>query len=95
MANVNSYTLAENAGAGNGSAVGVKAGIYVLQATATFGGGSVKVQSLMKDGSTWVDVSGGSLTAAGQSVGLYLPAGQYRSVIATASAVYAHLIGVI
>lgn len=93
MANVDNYTLASNLSA-TGSAVKVKSGIYVFQATATFGGGTVKLQSLLSDGTTWVDVAGASLTAAGQTVGLYLPAGQYRANIATASAVYAYIIGV-
>ncbi len=93
MSNVNNYTLASNSSV-TGSAVRVKSGIYVFQATATFGGGTVKLQSLLADGSTWVDVAGGSLTAAGQSVGLYLPAGQYRANITTASAVYCYIVGV-
>lgn len=60
-------------------------------ATATFGGGTVKLQVLLADGSTWVDVAGGSLTAAGATAVLWLPPGSYRVNIATATAVYAYL----
>ena len=73
------------------SAAKLDGGIYTLFATATFGGGTVKVQALSNDGSTWIDVANGSLTAAGSAGPLYLPPGQYRINIATATAVYAAL----
>lgn len=66
-------------------------GVYVLSAVATFGGGSVAVEMLLPDGTTWGGVTNGSLAAAGTSDPLYLPPGQYRIAIATATAVIASL----
>jgi hypothetical protein len=65
-------------------------GRYMAAAVATFGGGSVKLQCLGPDGSTYLSVNGtaGDFSAAGTSAVLYLPAGQYRFTIATATAVY-------
>jgi hypothetical protein len=90
MANAQRVNLVENASA-TGSAKLYKGGPSTFSATATFGGGTVKLQVLLPDGSTWVDVAGGSLTAAGMTAVLWLPQGQYRANIATATAVYAYL----
>lgn len=68
----------------------VEGGIYSLDVTATFGGGNVQLQMLAVDGSTWINV-GTSVTAAGQQSPLYLPPGQFRLSITTATAVYASL----
>lgn len=63
-------------------------GKYAASAVATFGGGSVKLQTLLQDGSTWQSVSSGTdFTVAGFS-SVDLPPGQYRFTIATATAVY-------
>lgn len=71
------------------SAFQLAGGLYAADAVATFGGGSVKLQALGPDGSTYVSVSSGTdFTAAGYAV-VYLPPGTYRWTIATATAVYA------
>lgn len=63
-------------------------GKYAIAALATFGGGSVKLQALGPDGSTYLSLSSASdFTAAGGAV-VDLPPGQYRFTIATATAVY-------
>lgn len=90
MANSNRVTLGSNVSA-TGSAVLYTGGPSLFMATATFGGGTVKLQVLLPDGSTWVDVAGGSLTAAGTSAVLWLPPGSYRVNVATATGVYAYL----
>jgi hypothetical protein len=64
-------------------------GKYGAAAVATFGGGSVKLQTLGPDNSTWLSVLAATdFAAAGYAV-IDLPAGQYRFTIATATAVYA------
>jgi hypothetical protein len=65
-------------------------GIYGLTVSATFGGGNVQLQALAADGVTFVNV-GSSVTAAGLTSPLYLPPGQYRLAITTATAVFAAL----
>ena len=66
-------------------------GKYGTDVVATFGGGSVKLQRLAADGSTYLSVSSGTdFTAAGYQT-IDLPAGQYRFTIATATAVYASI----
>ena len=53
-------------------------GKYILDAVATFGGGSVKVQQLGRDNTTWMDVPNSTLTANGATQALFIPPGQYR-----------------
>lgn len=66
-------------------------GKYAVAAIATFGGGSVKLQRLGPDASTYQSVASASdFTAAGYTA-LDLPPGQYRFTIATATAVYAEV----
>lgn len=90
----NSYTLLSNVAA-TGAGIPVnQGGKYVFAADATFGGGTVKLQLQLPTG-TWVDVASSSLTAAGISVGLDLPPGQYRGNVATATAVSAYLFPVV
>lgn len=84
-------TLASNGSAGNGSAVEVESGKYMMTASATWGGGSIKLQILSKDGSTYVDIASSTLSANG-TLNIDLPKGAVRAVIATASAVYAELL---
>lgn len=72
----------------------LKGGKYSVNAVATFGGGSVKLQMLGADGSTYVSVASTTdFTAAGHAT-VDLPAGQYRWTIATATAVYAKCVRV-
>jgi hypothetical protein len=72
-----------------GDAVSLKGGRYVFSAVATWGGGTVKVQMLSGDGSTYLDVANASLTANGSLASVSVPPGMYRINIATATAVYA------
>ena len=60
-------------------------GRYSFIGTATFGGGTVKLQVLANDATTWIDVS--SQTAA-FAVTVDLAPNQYRIAIATATAVF-------
>jgi hypothetical protein len=73
--------------AANTSAFPLLGGKYGVAATGTFGGGSIALQILLPDGSTWVPAFT-AFAAAGFSV-IDLPPGQYRLAIATATAVYA------
>lgn len=69
----------------------LKGGKYAVAATATFGGGSVKLQRLGPDASTYQSVASASdFTAAGYTA-LDLPPGVYRFTIATATAVAAEV----
>jgi hypothetical protein len=73
----------------NTAAFTLLGGKYAVAAIATFGGGSVKLQALGPDGSTYLSVASGTdFTAAGYGT-VDLPPGQYRFTIATATAVYA------
>jgi inosine-uridine nucleoside N-ribohydrolase len=70
------------------AAFALEGGKYGASAVATFGGGSVKLQTLLADGSTWQSVSSATdFTAAGYGV-IDLAPGQYRFTVATATAVY-------
>lgn len=64
----------------------IQGGIYVLDAVATFGGGSVGLDALLLDGTTWTPALV-ALTAAGRSAPLNLPPGTYRFTVVTATAV--------
>ena len=77
--------LIEN-GSATGSAKQWDGGRGVFAAVATFGGGSVRLQLLGPDGSTWIDVA--TLTAAGVTA-FELPPGRIRAAVTTATAVYA------
>lgn len=63
-------------------------GRYAFTVAATFGGGSVTLQVLAGDGSTWLTVS--NQTAAAHAT-VDLTPGSYRVAIATATAVYVNL----
>jgi hypothetical protein len=65
----------------------LQGGVYVAVSSATFGGGSITLETLAGDGSTWITAAT-AVTAAGVSGPLYLPPGKYRVTIATATAVY-------
>lgn len=81
--------LCENAGAGNQADKVWEGGKTAFMAEGTFGGGSVKLQIKLPQG-TYFDVASSSLSAAGYLV-FDLPAGTYRAVTATGSAFYARL----
>jgi hypothetical protein len=63
-----------------------------FMAKGTWGGGSVKLQVKLPDNTTYVDVTGASLTADGYIVLAELPPGTYRTVVATATALYVRLV---
>jgi hypothetical protein len=72
----------------------LKGGKYAVAVLATFGGGSVKFQTLGPDSSTFLSVSGATdFTAAGEAT-VDIPPGQYRFTIATATAVFASVASV-
>jgi hypothetical protein len=64
-------------------------GLYGVDAMATWGGGSVTLQKLAGDGSTYVTAA--TAFAANGYVTVDLPAGNYKLVVATASGVYVNL----
>jgi hypothetical protein len=65
-------------------------GIFMV--TATWGGGSVKLQYQAPDG-TWFDVGAAATLTANSMVMVELPPGNVKVVKATATGVYAWLIG--
>jgi hypothetical protein len=72
----------------------LKGGYYSLACVATFGGGNVELQVLGPDQSTYLSAPTAlKLSAAGTIAG-YLPPGQYRFLITTATAVYCSVTGV-
>lgn len=75
---------------GNGPAVKAKGGRYVLQASGTFGGGTVALQVLLPDNATWANAGpqngqATSFTAAGSCAVNLLP-GQYRVALTGSTA---------
>ena len=78
----------------NTAAFTLKGGYYLVAAVATFGGGSVELQVLGPDQSTYLSAPTAlKLTAAGTIAG-YRPPGQYRFTIVTATAVFCSVAGV-
>lgn len=71
----------------------LRGGTYGIEVSATFGGGSVTLQRLSGDGSTYVTVLAAFTTAGYASVNL--PSGTYRFLIATATAVFIDLYGIV
>lgn len=67
-------------------------GAYGVTVSATFGGGSVTLQRLASDGSTYVTCLT-AFTAAGYA-SVNLPPGTYKIAIATATAVYADVMAI-
>jgi hypothetical protein len=82
--------LLSNAGTGNGADKLWEGGKAAFLAEATFGGGSVKLQIKLPQG-TYADVTLATLSAAGMVV-TDLPPGTYRAVATTATAVYSRLV---
>lgn len=64
----------------------LKGGLYGVTANATWGGGSVTLQRLAADGSTYVTCLT-AITADGYAT-VSLPPGTYKLAVATASAIY-------
>jgi hypothetical protein len=62
-------------------------GLYQFNVVATFGGGSVTFQQLGPDGLTWLTVSPAIVANGGGT--FYVPPGNFRIAIVTATAVYA------
>jgi hypothetical protein len=68
-------------------------GSFGLSVVATFGGGSVQLQLLGPDGTTWLNAATALTSDGFQS--LTLPPGIYRIAITTATAVYVALTSVL
>ena len=66
----------------------LQGGRYAIAVAATWGGGSVTLNQLGPDNSTFINVLAGAFLANGNALA-DLPAGQYTLTIATATAVYA------
>lgn len=81
--------LLSNASA-TGSTVNWLGGKGNFAVVGTFGGGTVKLQALGPDGSTYIDVPNASLSAAGMVL-FELPAGKIQAVVTggTPSGLYA------
>jgi hypothetical protein len=64
-------------------------GAYLVACVATFGGGSVDLQVLGPDQTTWMATPAATHFTANGIIGpVYVPPGQYRFLITTASAVF-------
>jgi microcystin-dependent protein len=74
------------------AAFSLAGGQYGVDCIATFGGGSVKLQRLGADGSTYLSVSSGTDFSANGYASVDLPAGSYRFTVATATAIYAGIV---
>jgi hypothetical protein len=81
---LNSSLAATFSADGNGASAYLSGGTYSLQAFGTFGGGTFKLQRLLGDGTTYLDVSGASFTANGQAT-VQVPPGAYRMTLTGAT----------
>jgi hypothetical protein len=72
----------------------LQGGKYGVDAVATWGGGSAKLQRLAADGTTYLSVSSTTDFTANGFAAVDLPAGSYRFTIATASAAYLNVVRV-
>lgn len=70
----------------------LRGGQYAVTVVATFGGGSVTLQRLAADNSTYVTCLT-AFTAAGYAT-VNLPSGTYRLLVATATAIYVDVVSV-
>lgn len=74
------------------AAFALPGGQYMLSGVATWSTGNIEVQALGPDGSTWLSLpTAMKLTASGM-ISAYLPPGQYRLTVTTATAIYASLV---
>lgn len=71
----------------------LRGGNYGVTAKATWGGGSVTLQRLSPDGSTYVTVVT-AFTADGYA-SANLPGGTYRLLVATATAIYVDVVSIV
>jgi hypothetical protein len=67
----------------------LRGGLYAITITATWGGGSVTLQRLAADGTTYITVMDAFSDDAFETISL--PPGTYRLLMATASAMYADI----
>lgn len=83
--------LIENAAAAAAQAATFKlaGGKYAVAAIATWGGGSVKLQVLGPNGSTYLSIGSATDFTANSFATVDLPPGSYRFTCDTASAIYA------
>ena len=88
MADNSSFSVS-NVSATSASFV-LRPGHYLVSASASWGGGSCKLQRLGPDQTTYLSV-GADFTANGTAA-IYIPGGQFVFTIATASAVYAEVV---
>ena len=70
----------------------VEGGMYGIDVVATWGGGTVKLDKLSGDGTTYVTVS---TYSANTYETQNLPTGTYRLTVATASAIYFQMTAVL
>lgn len=73
----------------------LRGGAYGVTVKATWGGGSVKLQRLAADGSTYVSVSSDTDFSADGFAVVNLPWGTYRLTVATATAIYADVTAIV
>jgi len=71
----------------------LRGGLYGVTVSATFGGGSVTLQRLAADGTTYVTCLT-AFSAAGYSTA-NLPPGTYKFTVATATAIYADITAIV
>lgn len=71
----------------------LRGGNYGLTVTATWGGGSLTLQRLAADGTTYVTVSP-AITVDGY-VNINLPNGTYKLLLATATALYVDVVATV
>ncbi|HEX3885319.1 MAG TPA: hypothetical protein VHW66_21870 [Stellaceae bacterium] len=69
----------------------LRGGKYGVDVAAAFGGGSVKLQKVLGDGTSLASVSSGTDFTAAGFVTVDLPPGTYQFTIDTATAVYANV----
>jgi hypothetical protein len=69
-------------------------GYFMIAVVATFGGGNVELQALGPDQSTWLSLPTALKLSANGMIAGYLPPGQYRFTITTATGVYCSAAGV-
>lgn len=70
----------------------VEGGMYGIDVTATWGGGTVKLQKLAADGTTYITVSTYSADTYENQT---LAPGTYKFTVATASAIYIRMTAIV
>lgn len=78
--------LLSNASA-DSAAFTISGGRWMIAASATWGGGNIKLSMLGPDGTTYVDIPSATLSANG-AVAVQIPTGTYKIVRTTATAIY-------